>query len=224
MPQLVLGQIEEKVGLVFVRIVSPPNVIASPVILPHRRIMPGRYPTCPKLLRPLPQRHKFEMTVALHTGVRGRALTVGIHKVVDNVLRKLGLKVDHIERNTKGCCHASGIRDVIQRTAGFMPRGGRLWPVPQLHGDTNHLIALLVQQGGADRAIHTTTHGHHDTLSHVVFPPGYATLTAPRSHPSQGALGRQRRVTAAYCRSAGSSTKGVRAPWGGPHGAPYAAR
>src|SRR5919204_3169476 len=109
------------------------------------------------------------MAITLHTRVRRRTLAVGIDKVVDDVLGKLGFEVHHIKGNTEGRRDTARVGHVIQRTTGFVPCGGRLWPVPELHGDTNHLITLLVQQRRTDRAIHATTHRYHDTLSHGLY-------------------------------------------------------
>src|SRR4029450_2271578 len=43
-PQLPLGQIKEKVGLIFSRIASPSNIVPPPLVLPHRGVMSGRHP------------------------------------------------------------------------------------------------------------------------------------------------------------------------------------
>src|SRR5205823_8613125 len=42
--QLLLGQIKEKVGLIFPGIAAPSNVIPSPGVLPHRGVMSRRHP------------------------------------------------------------------------------------------------------------------------------------------------------------------------------------
>src|SRR5262245_872139 len=223
-PQLRLGQIKEEVGLIFLRIASPSNVVPPTLVLPHGCVMSRRHPTRPQLLRPLQQGRKFEIAVALHAGVRRGALAISIDKVVDDMLGKLRLEIDHVEGNTEGRCHAARIGYVLQRTTSFVVGCSRLWPVPELHGDTNHLIALLVQQRRADRAIHTATHGDHHTLSHVILPPGPRRLPVPHCRLAPGVLGRLHRMIAVYSRSVGSSTEDVQAPFGVSHGAPYVAR
>src|SRR5215475_12961232 len=43
-PQLLLGQIKEKIGLIFLRIASPSNVVPPPLILPHGCVMSRCHP------------------------------------------------------------------------------------------------------------------------------------------------------------------------------------
>src|SRR5262245_10116403 len=123
--------------------------------------------------------------------------------------RKLCLEVYDIKRNTQLHSNTPGIGNIIQGATGFVVCRSGFWPIPELHGDTNHLVALCLQEGSRHRTIYATTHSNHNALRRVPCAhalPRFPSSPAPlRQHVETSPYRRR----AAYRHSVGSATATV---------------
>ena len=143
--KLILGQAVQGISLVFLRCHRIPDGIA-PVIQPvHPGIMACGYIIRPQFQAAPQQGFPFYISVTGDTGVGGPPLKVFLHKVIYHLLFELPPEVHHIMRDTQSLRHPSGVLHCRQAAASPLPgllRG--LFLLPDLHGDADHLISLLL--------------------------------------------------------------------------------
>ncbi len=127
--------------------------------------MAGGQPLCADLARHAQQRLELHIRVAV--GARdGRAPgEILIDEGAHHARFKLLLEVHHVVRKIQVLRHALSIVDVVERAAAMLRRPvalqlGQTPLVPELHGQPDDGMPLLLQQGRDGRGVDTAAHGH----------------------------------------------------------------
>jgi hypothetical protein len=103
----------------------------------------------------LAQAIKLEMAIAFDTWVGSKAIHMGLHVWVDNMLVEIIGKVEYQVINAQLLGNSPRIVHVGNRTAT-----GVAFAAPQAHGHAHHFVAGVFQFGGSHRRIDATRHGH----------------------------------------------------------------
>src|SRR5262245_16831216 len=161
--ELFLRQLEEKVGLILGKI--PPLLENEPArgrIIFHAGIVSG----CDSIGADLPgQRYEpceFELAVTGDAWNRRSPRKIVFDEGPDNSTFKLVLEIDHVERKTQPFGDSTSIVYIVERAA---TRGRRFAVsaqpaalIPQLHRETDDIVALILQNCGGYRAIDASAH------------------------------------------------------------------
>ncbi len=118
-----------------------------------------------QVARGLQQIVELDRLVAAHTGDRRFAPQIGVGELLDHRFPEAAFVVEHIVRHADGLCGHAGVVDVLTGAAGafFLDRRAM---VVELQGHTDHVIAGPLEQGGGDRGIHASGHGHDHARAH----------------------------------------------------------
>ena len=131
--------------------------------------MPGHHIVAAQNLSPAEQRVKFQMPVAVNTGVGGQSLFVAFYEFLNDLFPEGILKIEHIVGNPQTVSHAPGIFGVVQGTAGALFRESGGGVVVQAHGGADAGISRLKGQQGCHRAVHTAAHANQGLfLTHTL--------------------------------------------------------
>src|SRR5262245_13435501 len=115
--------------------------------------------------------------VAAHARNRGTAPAVLAHEVVDHVQREAVLEIEHVVRDAQRVGHVARVRNRVERAAGTV---GYLFAVAEeLHGGSDHLVALLDQARSGHGAVHAARHRYQHAGGHDAALP--STLASWRS-------------------------------------------
>ena len=186
--QLLLGQAEKKVGLVFAGVAREPQLVAPGLLVAtHAAVVAGGQPFSADLLRGRQQVVKLDVVVAQRAGDGRLAGQVALDEGPHHVGLKALLEVDHVEREAEEVGHAAGVVGVVERAAAAgvdnrqrprrsSTRGLQAALVPELHGQADHRARLaLLQERRSSRRIHPPAHGNHNRLVSV---PAHLTATS----------------------------------------------
>ena len=91
--------------------------------------------------------------VATNAGNGRFAPHVTVGKIINDLLAKTAFVIQCVMGKTDSVRHRLGVLDILTRAAGL----GFLHSLPmiiQLQGDAHHVIALFMQQGRHNRAVH----------------------------------------------------------------------
>ena len=171
MRELSLGQIVERIGLILCGGLRETERIAPVLEAKNLRIVAGRDIIRAEQETPLQQRLPLHKAVAGDTGIRGAPQAVLPHKVINDIALEFRAKVHHIVGNVQ---HLGDAARVLHggnaATAALLLDLALCLALPDLHGHADHLIALLLQEIGRDRAVHAAGHPDDHLLSHPVLP------------------------------------------------------
>ena len=143
--KLELGQVVERVGLVLRRRHGIADRVTSVRQLADPGIVTGRNIISTDLQTALQKCLPFYIAVAGNTRIRCPSMQIFRDKIVDHILLEFFPEVHNIVGNSKCPCDASCILHRTEPTAAavFLNRTGILL-LPDLHGDTDHVVSLLL--------------------------------------------------------------------------------
>ncbi len=174
--QLVLGQLEQEVRLVLRPIAPAQQQVAAPSgVVPHACVMARGHRAGLHLLGHAEEVAELHVGIAQHTGRRRAAVPVALDERPHHLRLELGLEVQHIERETQARGDGARVVQVVDRTAtsrGNRTAAGVALLVPQLHGETDEVKTLLLQNDGRRRAVDAAAHGDGDPGGLHRAPPG----------------------------------------------------
>ena len=116
--------------------------------------MPGYHIIIAQFQSPPEQTVKFQMPVAVDTGIGCLSAFIACHKFADNMFFKVILKIKDIMGDPQAAGNAAGILRVIQSAAGAV----FLVSVVEPHGGTHAAVACLPHHPGGNRAVHAAAH------------------------------------------------------------------
>ena len=111
-----------------------------------------------KFLRPLIQLIKFQKAVAVDAWIRRHPFFISLHKSPDHTLLKPVREIKYIKRDVQMKRNASGIFNIIQRTAGMLTAHTHFFILKKLHGDARAVITCLLHKICSDGGIHSAAH------------------------------------------------------------------
>ena len=133
------------------------------------------------LLSKLPQTSELQPVVALHARIRCASGKVFVRKVILDLQERI-LKIERMKGNAESICDPSCIRRIFRTAAALAIRSGsdnrqqsrRRHGAGSLHltgphKQSDHFIALLMQQHCGGRAVNSTAHRQYDAFSHSIF-------------------------------------------------------
>jgi hypothetical protein len=145
----------EDVGLVLGGIRPPPETGAGGGG-DDPGVMAGGHRGEPQGIGPAQQPVELEVTVALDAGVGCATHRMVGHVGPHHVVLEVVAEVEHVVLDPEPVGDPAGVVDVAHGAAPGVARA-----TPQLHGDPDHLVALLAQQGGRHRRVDPARHHHH---------------------------------------------------------------
>ena len=104
--------------------------------------MPGHDPLAAQLLRPPQKPVKFQIPVAVDTGIGGQALLIAGDEFLNDLPVKIILKIKNVVPDAQPRGNRPGVLHIVQRAAGALLGGAVVEP----HGDTGAVIAPLKHQ------------------------------------------------------------------------------
>src|SRR5487761_2190944 len=140
----------EYVGLVLCNIVAPSDPELS-VDASDAGVMPGCDRIKAKPLCSRKERVKFQVAVALHTGVRSPSASVLVRVDVDDVAVELLGEVEHVVLNPQVITDSARIGDILERAASRIAG-----TTPELHRRTDDLVTCLQLERGSYGGIDPT--------------------------------------------------------------------
>jgi hypothetical protein len=100
---------------------------------------------------------ELDLGVAQHVRV-GRAVGLVLaQELGEDAVLVLGGEVDVLDLDADDLGHAGGVDEVLARRAELAV----VVVFPVLHEDADHLVALLLEQPGADGGVHPAAEAHH---------------------------------------------------------------
>ena len=187
-PQLVLAQAVEEVGLVL-RLVGRPGEHGP---RPVRRlddaaagvVAGGDGLAAVEVPGATQEGAELDDRVAVDARAGRPALEVGGDERLDDAGRELPLQVHDVERDPEPGGDAPGIVGGIRGAAALPELGVAVGDVVEAHPDADDLVALLVQQGGRDRAVHAPGHRDEDPAHPATASDGCGTASIRRRSTS----------------------------------------
>ena len=153
--QLPLGQLIEHIALILAPLRAPQQpVFSTGRIKVHPRIVAGGDIVVAQRQRPVQQRAEFQLPVAVDAGVGRAACAVLRHEFVHDAAPEPRRLVEHIKAHTQPGGRLPRVLRIVGGAAAAVLVGRQLQ-----HGSVA-LIALLHQQRGGGRAVHTAGHGY----------------------------------------------------------------
>src|SRR5205809_3533411 len=114
-----------------------------------------------------PEVAELEFLIAHHTRVRRSACLILAGEIVYyDAFELIGL-IDHVMGNAEGMGYAACVRHGLW-PATFVLRSRDAILRPDLHRNTDHVVALLTQQVSCDARVHSTAHAEQNALSGFV--------------------------------------------------------
>ena len=153
--QLVLIKHVHYITLVFGIVGAARKTKCSLVVFFNTCMMPGCYCIEAKQPSALAETIELEMAIAFDTWVGCKAIHMGLHVWVDNMLVEVVGKVEYQMINAQLLGNSPRIIHVGNRTAT-----GVAFASPQAHSHAHHFVAGVFQFGGSHRRIDATRHGH----------------------------------------------------------------
>ena len=142
--QLLLGQVVKGVGLILLGCDGIAYCISSVWKPVYSCIMPCSNIVCTDLHTAGKQRFPLNITVTGITGIRRPACQIFLHKVIHYLILKLSFKIHHIMGNIQCLGHTSCILHGRKTAAASVFFQNLLLPLlPDLHGDSDHIISLF---------------------------------------------------------------------------------
>ena len=129
-------------------------------------VMPGRHKIVPKFLRAVVQLIKFQKTVAVDTRIRRTSVFVGGGKPPDHLRLEAIGKIKYVIGDAQPEGHASGILDILQRTAGARVRSAGVLVMKELHGHADTVVPLRFHQIGGNAGVHAAAHRDYSFFIH----------------------------------------------------------
>ena len=151
--ELLLRQREEEVSLVLIGVGAaleqpPPVTVAlDPCVVPRRHAGGA------EALGAVEERGELQVAVAVGARHRRAARGVLADEVRDDGVLELALEVQDVVRDADRLRHAARIVEVVERAAAAesLPVAPL---VVELHGQADHLVTLLGEQGRGDRGVY----------------------------------------------------------------------
>ena len=123
--------------------------------------MPGRQRSAAEFAGGRKQVAKLDGAVALDAGHRCFAERVALGKIVDHLLAEAAFIIQHVMGNAKPGGDVAGVVNVTAGAAGALAMSRRAMVV-KLQRDSDHVIALGLEQRSRHRRIDAAGHGDHD--------------------------------------------------------------
>ena len=120
-------------------------------------VVAGGHGVEPEQHGPAQEAVELQVPVALDAGVRGAAGRVVGHVGSHHVLVEVVGEREHVVGDAELLGHPPGVVDVGHRAAPRVTGAA-----PQLEGGADHLVALLLEQGGGHRRVDPTAHADQD--------------------------------------------------------------
>ena len=104
---------------------------------------------------------ELDRAVARDAGDRRLAGQIAFGEAVDHRLAEARLVVEHVMRDAERLGDPAGIVDILAGAAGALAvRRGAV--IVELQRDADHIVALVLQEGGHDGGIDAARHGDDD--------------------------------------------------------------
>ncbi len=160
--ELLRGEVVQKVGLVLGRVAPlPEDGPAAGRVAAGARVVAGRDGLAAHRARAVPERRELDLRVARRA--RDGCLTrqVRADERAHHVAPELLLEVQDVVADPERPRDPPGVAEIIERAAAPGAAGlGRV--VPELHGEADDLVALLLEEERGDRGVDASGHGHGD--------------------------------------------------------------
>ena len=229
MPQLVLAQSVQEVRLVLGLVRGAGEQRPRPVRRLHDPppgVVPGRDRLAlVQVARLAQQRAELHHGVAVDARAGRPPAEVRGEERLDDAGPELALEVHDVERDPEPGGDPSRVVGRVGRAAAAAVLGVRVRHVVQAHPHADDLVALLVEEGRRDRAVHAARHGDQDPAHRAA---ASAVRAASVAATAAGDVSRNRRSTAGTIRAASSISasvvdrpsdsrrRRVPRPWGSP--------
>ena len=170
MGKLALREVIERIALILCGGLGACERVAPVFKRQHPRVVTGRNVIRPEHKAARKQRFPLHIAIAGNAGIRRAPKAVLPHKVIDDIALEFRAKVHHIVGDVQHLRHTARIfhGGNAAATALFLHLALRL-ALPDLHGHADYFIALLLQEVGSDRAVHTAGHADYHLLAHSFF-------------------------------------------------------
>src|SRR6266567_1300286 len=152
--ELLLGQTEQKIGLVLARIGRTlQEPAASGFVEGDASVVSCGNPRSSNLLGYNEQLIKLQVVITEAAGDRCAPGNIFLDERTNHVALETLLVIDHVIRDADLLRHAAGIVDIIERAATSLHGlGHALLPseaalVPELHGEADDVVSLRAQHG-----------------------------------------------------------------------------
>lgn len=154
------GELVEHIGLVFLSVKGPGQTAAAVFVGQNPGVVAGGDVLAAETGGNISQLAELYVTVAENAGVGSQSRPVLPEEGLDNLCGKFFSQVGCMVADAENIADPAG---VVQGGGGFS-RLSRHRPVfvCEYQGYAGHFIALLLQQGGGDGAVHAAGHGHGD--------------------------------------------------------------
>ena len=166
--QLPLIQPMQEIALILVA-VGGLEQLETAIAFAHAGVMAGSDAFGPHLQRMIEKGLELDLRIAQHVGIRGASGTVLFQKDREHALAVLFGKIHHLDIDADGVGDAHHVDQILARGTVFVV----VIIFPVFHEEADHLPALLLEQQGGHRGIHTAGEAHH-----------HGSLTHRHAHPS----------------------------------------
>ncbi len=135
-------------------------------ILFHPGVMAGGHVIIADLPGTLHQLPKFDVPVAIDTGIGRFTPFIGPYKPVHDLLPEAVSKIEHIKGHAQPGGYAAGVVHIVQGAAGFLSGNPRVLIGMKLQGDADRFVAELLHQKRGYTGIHSAAHGYDGFFFH----------------------------------------------------------
>ena len=165
--ELVLRECVEHVALILCGVGRLAERATARLVVAHLHVMSRGDVVAAQLTGAVQEQVELHEAVAVDAGVGREAALIGTCKAPHDTLLELLGHVKGVVGDAESPAHAAGILDVVDAAAGLslLRRGG--WVVPQAHGGSHAVVALLGEQVRGHARIHAAAHGDKHAC-HVV--------------------------------------------------------
>src|SRR5579872_5728868 len=162
--QLRLRQAEEEVGLILACVHAFAQLIASGGVARNAGVVSGRNLRGANRIGHLQKLIELDEVVAKRAGDGRAPGQILADEGSDHLLLEALLEIHHVVGNAQALGYVAGVVDIIDGAAtAAAALGGNLGKaplVPELHGESDDVVALAREQAGNGGAVDTAAHGY----------------------------------------------------------------
>ena len=161
--KLLLGEAKEEVGLILVGVFAAqkPETAGRGILILKGVVARGDVIDAEGASS---RKKGVELHVGVAVGAGQGSPTLGIvlHERLDDALAESVLEVQDVVRHAELRGHALRVVQVVERAAPPERGSMALRRIMELHRDPDHVVALLLEQGGRDTRIDASGHGYNN--------------------------------------------------------------
>ena len=151
---------------------------ASGLVVGYPRVVTGGDALSANLPGDNQQLIELQVVVAQAAGDRSASGNVLFHERAHHITLEALFVIDHIVRDADLLGDAAGVVDIVERAAaslnglGHALASGETALVPELHGQTDDIVAVGTEHGRNGGRIHTARHSYRDGVVIQLSPRG----------------------------------------------------